>query len=141
MNVPRGRWLAEFLLIVVGVLAALWVDDWREARSDRALEQHLLQDIRDDLARDLSDVRSAMGAAEARAAGADELLALIGDPEAGVVWPTSWLSGVVPDPIRWLEVARSLRDFALSQRAFHEAVMASAEAFLSRLGEGVLAQQ
>ena len=46
MNLPRGRWLAEFLLIVVGVLAALWVGDWSEARSDRALEQHLLQGIR-----------------------------------------------------------------------------------------------
>ncbi len=121
MNVPRGRWLAEFLLIVVGVLAALWVDDWREARSDRALEQHLLLGIRDDLARDLSDVRSAMVAAEGRAAAADELLALIGDPETGVVWPTSWLSGVSPDLSRWLEVARSQYPTGSisAQRALH----------------------
>lgn len=85
MSAKRGRWLGEFVLIVIGVLAALAVDDLREARSDRALERHLLQGIRTDLARDSADILSARGAAEARAAGADELLSLLGDPDVGGV--------------------------------------------------------
>ena len=83
MSVKRGRLLGEFVIVVVGVLAALWVDDWREARSDRELETHLLEGLRSDLTRDSADIASAMIVAEARAAGADELLLLLGDPDAG----------------------------------------------------------
>lgn len=81
----KGRWLAEFILIVVGVLAALAVDDWREDRADRAVELYLVQGIRADLDRDSLDLGTAIVMALARAAGADELLRLAGDPEAGIV--------------------------------------------------------
>jgi hypothetical protein len=80
-----GRLVGEFVLIVVGVLAALAVDDWRESRGDRAMEQYLLQGIRADLTRDSIDIGTAVASAEARAAAADELLAFAGDPEVGVV--------------------------------------------------------
>jgi len=81
----RGRLLAEFILIDVGVLAALAVDDWRESQADRASEEHLLQGIRADLERDLGDLWGGINGAQSRMAGADELLRRIGDPDAGVV--------------------------------------------------------
>lgn len=80
-----GRWAAEFILIVIGVLAALAVDDWRQRRTDRALEQHLLTGIAADVSRDLQDIRSGIGGAKARLAGTDELLAMLGEPDAGAV--------------------------------------------------------
>jgi hypothetical protein len=53
------------MLIVVGVSAALAVDDWRESRSCRALEAYLLQGIRADLTRDFIDIGTAVASAEA----------------------------------------------------------------------------
>jgi hypothetical protein len=44
-----GRLLSEFLVIVLGVLVALGVDEWREALSDRSLETQYLQRVEDDL--------------------------------------------------------------------------------------------
>ncbi len=128
MSVKRGRLLGEFVIVVVGVLAALWVDDWREARADRSLEFHLLEGLRSDLTRDSADIASAMIVAEARAAGADELLLLLGDPDAGRTWPTPWVTppagarlGAFEDPGRWLDVARSQYPTGSisAQRALH----------------------
>jgi hypothetical protein len=45
------RLLAEFLVIVVGVLVALGVDEWRQARDDQALEEEYLGRLRHDLER------------------------------------------------------------------------------------------
>ncbi len=39
------RALGEFALIVVGVLVALWVNDWNQARLDRARERTDLQQL------------------------------------------------------------------------------------------------
>lgn len=77
------RWLGEFILIVVGVLTALAVNDLNQARDDRALEGHLLAGIREDLMRDTVDSDGAILAAQGRAAGADELLEFVNDPQAG----------------------------------------------------------
>jgi hypothetical protein len=51
-----GRFLGEFLVIVVGVLVALAVDDWRDYRTDRQLEAHLLERLTDDLTADAADL-------------------------------------------------------------------------------------
>jgi hypothetical protein len=49
---PKGRIVGEFFLIVTGVLAALMVDTWIEARNDENLRQEyearLLDDLRTD---------------------------------------------------------------------------------------------
>lgn len=49
---PRSwqRLLSEFVVIVVGVLVALAVDEWRDTRSDRALERQYLDRLQGDLA-------------------------------------------------------------------------------------------
>lgn len=85
MSQRHGRWMAEFVLIVVGVLAALAVEDWRESRGDRERETHLLEGVRSDLARDLTDLDGSVRSAFARMAAADDLLARINHPDADMV--------------------------------------------------------
>ncbi|NNF12060.1 MAG: hypothetical protein HKN72_02485 [Gemmatimonadetes bacterium] len=45
----------EFLVVVIGILAALAVDDWSQARSNRQLEEHLLTSLAADLEDDRID--------------------------------------------------------------------------------------
>jgi len=88
MNGRRGQWVAEFVIVVVGVLAAFAVENWRQSRSDTSAERHLLEGIVSDLTRDLQDLEGALVSARARIAATDELLKLVGDPDAGVVHAT-----------------------------------------------------
>lgn len=93
MSAPStaGRWVAEFLLIVMGVLAAFAVENWRQTRSDSATEQLLLMGIAADLTRDVGDLEVAIVSAQARMAATDDLLRLIGDPD------TAMLSVAIPE--------------------------------------------
>lgn len=113
MNSRRGQWVAEFVIVVVGVLAAFAVENWRQSRSDTSAERHLLEGIVSDLTRDLQDLEGALGSARARIAATDELLTLVGDPDAGVVHATppqnapigiAFMRGetAVPDAVRSL---------------------------------------
>ncbi len=47
------RWAGEFVVIVLGILAALAVDSWSEQRDNRSLEQEYLSRIKEDLESDL----------------------------------------------------------------------------------------
>ena len=49
---PRGRIVGEFFLIVFGVLAALMVDTWIEARDDDSLRLEYETRLLDDLTTD-----------------------------------------------------------------------------------------
>ncbi len=80
-----GKWSGEFVLIVLGVLAALALEDWRELRNDRELERHFIQGIKDDVLSDLLDLNSALAASESRVVAADDILHLLQDGAAGVV--------------------------------------------------------
>ena len=85
MNLRVGRWSGEFVLIVLGVLAALAVEDWREQLSDKELERHYIEGVKSDVQIDLEDLQSALSASEQRAIAADDLLLLLNDPSAGTV--------------------------------------------------------
>ena len=61
---------AEFGVIVLGVLVALAVDDWRAAESDRAREAYFLSSLREDLRADIADFRAAKANGQARVAAA-----------------------------------------------------------------------
>jgi hypothetical protein len=50
------RMAGEFVVIVVGVLVALAVDDWRDYRKERRLEAHLLERLEGDLLVDAADL-------------------------------------------------------------------------------------
>ena len=51
------RLASEFVVIVLGVLVALAVADWRQSRADRQLEAYLIARLSDDLAADLELAR------------------------------------------------------------------------------------
>jgi len=54
-----GHLLGEFVVVVIGVLIALWVDQLREARADAGLEVEYLQSLLMDLDADLAQFDSA----------------------------------------------------------------------------------
>jgi len=107
-QIPWARIVAEGVAIVVSILLAFGIQAWWDGRQDRELERRLLEGIFADLARDIGDIGAAMDAALGRAAGADELLSLIGDPLAGVIEPKPPGALYPADgvPRVWLEEAR-----------------------------------
>ena len=72
----------EFIVIVVGVLAALAVDDWRQARGDRALEEHLLTSLLSDLEEDESDAKFQEEFVQLNLDAVNHLLAVVDHPLA-----------------------------------------------------------
>jgi hypothetical protein len=85
----------EFFVVVVGILAALAVDDWRQARADRALEEHLLSSLLDDLEDDQVDAELQLGFEQADREAVDHLLALFQHPLA----PDNPTRGMTPDEV------------------------------------------
>jgi hypothetical protein len=56
VQIPWPRLVAEFLVIVVGVLVALGVDQWVQDRQDRALEAEYLERLIEDVRYDLDEL-------------------------------------------------------------------------------------
>ncbi len=77
------RWLAELVIIVAGVLIALWIGDVRQDRLDRATEVDYLQRLEADLQLDLDEVDRVVRHSENRVAAARRALAFMKEtPEA-----------------------------------------------------------
>ena len=74
------RWTGEFVVIVLGILAALAVDSWSEERSNRTLEQEYLARIEEELTSDLTEIEEAIRASILQARSATTLLAELDDP-------------------------------------------------------------
>ena len=81
LNFDPRRALAEFLVIVTGVLVALAVDDWRESRQERETERHLLAVLAEDLRLDSIAYDSHIRMARIRIASAVRLLEDLGESE------------------------------------------------------------
>ena len=77
-----GRLGLEFLIVVVGILTALGVDDWSQARSDRQLEVHLLTSLAADLENDRQDAERQERYSARHRDAVDHLLAISGHPSA-----------------------------------------------------------
>jgi len=77
-----SRVTAEFAIVVVGVLAALAVDQWREDRRDRELASFYLAALEDDLRADSAEITRVMLQAEAVQASAARLEAVTAAPSA-----------------------------------------------------------
>ena len=84
---PRLNWrllLGEFVVIVVGVLMALWVDELREARENAALEIEYLESFVTDLEADLAQFDETEAWMHRSEAAAATVLALYeGSPPTG----------------------------------------------------------
>lgn len=76
------RWVGEFVVIVLGILAALAVDSWSEERSNRILEQEYLARIKEDLEWDLAEIEEAISASILQGRSATTLLYELNDPLA-----------------------------------------------------------
>lgn len=75
-----GRLLAEFAIIVLGVLVALGVDDWRSRRAEMVRESYFLEGLSGDLRADLADFEAAGANAQMRSAAALFILDQLGGP-------------------------------------------------------------
>jgi len=65
-KLPNANWRrlgAEAVVIIFSVLVALALDDWRDATAERALEQHLLVTLTEDLKADLEELDSSLESA------------------------------------------------------------------------------
>lgn len=49
--------IVEIVLVVIGILIALQINNWNENRKDRFVEQKILQSLNNDLATDISNIR------------------------------------------------------------------------------------
>ena len=76
------RWVGEFVVIVLGVLAALAVDSWSEERNNRVLEREYLARITEDLNRDVAEIEETINASILQARSATTLLSILDDPLA-----------------------------------------------------------
>ena len=61
--------LAEFFIVVVSVLVAIWLENVRQRSQDRALEQQYLEELEEDLQMDLQEVDNTRKTARARDSG------------------------------------------------------------------------
>ena len=57
---PAGRYLkyaiGEIILVVIGILIALQINNWNEAKKDRSTEVKLLKELREDLIKTKEDL-------------------------------------------------------------------------------------
>lgn len=84
--VARARRLGvEFVVIVLGVLAAFAVEGWSEQRENARREHDYLLRLQEDLARDLEQIKVSRWAAFAKTRAATTLLYELGDPLAADV--------------------------------------------------------
>ena len=80
-----GQFAGEFIVIVLGVLAALAVESWSEDRNDRVMEGNYLSRLKVNLEQDLQQIGRARWASYAQARATTTLLFAIDDPLAGEI--------------------------------------------------------
>lgn len=73
-SIDWSRLGVEAIVIIFSVLAALALDDWRDARADRELERYLLVSLQGDLAADLEELKSVLESDEAAEQASNFLL-------------------------------------------------------------------
>ena len=100
MRVSRA--LAELLIIVTGVLVALWVEDWREGRADRALEQEYVERLIEDVAGDSAFFDELQRHVDRTNQAADLLLGVVRGARTDVSEPAKFVAA--------LEESRSIQN-------------------------------
>jgi hypothetical protein len=74
INQYWGRLATEAFVIIFSVLVALALDDWRDSREERELEEHLLGTLMEDLTNDLEELDDTLASAAASQLAASFLL-------------------------------------------------------------------
>lgn len=78
--------LGEIVLVVLGILIALQINDWYQDRLDRRSEREYLQSMMRDLSEDTRELRSAIEANESLLDGQNETLRLLAEPQDNDSW-------------------------------------------------------
>jgi hypothetical protein len=81
-SLPVRRLAAELVVIVVGVLVALAVDDLRERRADHDLARHLLESVAADLRADVAELEGVLRDARSVQEASDRILIEAGRPSS-----------------------------------------------------------
>ena len=114
-GVHWGALAAEFAVVVLGILGALWVDEWRDARQDAALEQIYLGRLEEDLQATLDLLAPVIARNESVRDGIRATLALLDGPDtpaardslARVVGFVATLGGLKPVDATYVELVQS----------------------------------
>lgn len=77
-SLPWLRWLGEFVVIVLGILGAFAVDEYREAERDREVANQYLQQLVQDLVRDRHQMVNTQRRIHGELLAADQILLLLG---------------------------------------------------------------
>jgi len=72
--------VGEIILVVIGILIALQINDWYEDRLDRESERSYLVSMQQDLAEDRQKLRATIDGNTHLLAGVDDLLRLLAEP-------------------------------------------------------------
>ena len=94
-SVKLGRVTAEFFVVLLGVLGALWVEDYRDWRSARSHEQAALEGVLSDLDSDIRELGLVSEAARRRAVGAVALILHLDHSTARQFLESEWSEAMV----------------------------------------------
>ena len=81
MKIDLPRAATELLIIIVGVLIALWIGEIRQDFLDRKAEEDYLQRLELDLSQDLKEIERVIGHSERRIIAGEKAIAFL-DSEA-----------------------------------------------------------
>lgn len=73
IQIPIQRATFEFVIIVLGVLAAFAVENWKESRAEAALEAEYVERLLSDVALDIEQLQLTLGFAEQKLVGLREV--------------------------------------------------------------------
>ncbi len=76
----------EIVLVVVGILIALQINDWYQERLDRKTEREYLVSMKRDLAEDTRELRAAIDGNASLLTGLDSTLRLLSEPQDNDAW-------------------------------------------------------
>ena len=120
-----SRWrraIGELLVIVLGVLIALWAENWRESLQERALERTYLERLVGDLRRDTAAISEMMAITVERARHAQVVLSAISTGEIGVA----------PQEFVWAVEHASFWGYPYYSRSTFDDLMSTGNLFLIR---------
>jgi hypothetical protein len=120
-----GRLAAEFFIVLLGVLGALWVEEFRDWRADRSHELAALKGVANDLDRDILELGFVSEAARRRATGAVALIIQLDHTAAQQFLESDWPEALVDSASAMsvrasFSAAHAQNDFDHSNAAFRE---------------------
>ena len=71
--------IGEIVLVVIGILIALQINNWNENQKLKSIEQNLLEDLQEEVSNNIKDLKRVIGSHENSLAGAQKIDELFND--------------------------------------------------------------